>query len=307
MYLHEDEDKFKTVILMAEQNMKIDASIIEKDYFVTLFLKILSNKRPEIIFKGGTSLSKCHKLIKRFSEDIDLNFESASLKVTEGMRRKMNISIKATIAELHLRLTNADNIWGNQQYNKYILEYPAQFEMGVLKPQLLVETATYIKAYPTEIKEATCYIFDYLWSVERKDLINEYGVQPFEIKVQSLERTFIDKIFALGDYYISGRVKEHSRHIYDLYKLLPLIQNSKELKELLEKVRNERAQNPRCLSVQNNVDMQVILEDIIKRDFYKNDYMNITYKLLYEEVSYEEAIKALMKIYEMRILDKRVE
>lgn len=306
MNLHKDREKFKTVILMAEQDMRIDAGIIEKDYFVTLFLKILSNKTPEIIFKGGTSLSKCYKLIKRFSEDIDLNFESASRKVTEGMRKKMNTSIKATIAESHLRLLNADNIWGNQQYNKYILEYPAQFELGVLKPQLLVETATYIRAYPTEIKEATCYIYDYLCLAARKDIIDEYNLQPFNVKVQSLERTFIDKIFALGDYYLKGKVKEHSRHIYDLYKLLPLIQVSKELEELLEKVRNERAQNPNCLSAQNNVDMQIILGDIIKRNFYKNDYVNITYKLLYEEVPYEEAIKALKRIYEMGILDKMV-
>ncbi|MFT8391080.1 MAG: nucleotidyl transferase AbiEii/AbiGii toxin family protein [Sporolactobacillus sp.] len=29
---------------------------------------------PRIVFKGGTSLSKCYHLIHRFSEDIDLNF-----------------------------------------------------------------------------------------------------------------------------------------------------------------------------------------------------------------------------------------
>lgn len=28
---------------------------------------------PDIVFKGGTSLSKCYHIIKRFSEDIDLN------------------------------------------------------------------------------------------------------------------------------------------------------------------------------------------------------------------------------------------
>ena len=31
-----------------------------------------SNIADQTVFKGGTSLSKCHKLIQRFSEDIDL-------------------------------------------------------------------------------------------------------------------------------------------------------------------------------------------------------------------------------------------
>lgn len=47
---------------------------MEKDYYLTLFLKSLVARQRGIVFKGGTSLSKCHKVIDRFSEDIDLNY-----------------------------------------------------------------------------------------------------------------------------------------------------------------------------------------------------------------------------------------
>lgn len=45
---------------------------------MTLFLKSIVEELPDIIFKGGTSLSKCYKLIDRFSEDIDLNIDTES-------------------------------------------------------------------------------------------------------------------------------------------------------------------------------------------------------------------------------------
>ena len=39
-----------------------------------MLLKLLAAANPEIVFKGGTSLSKCFHLIDRFSEDIDIAF-----------------------------------------------------------------------------------------------------------------------------------------------------------------------------------------------------------------------------------------
>ena len=38
-------------------------------------LYLLSQKEIEIIFKGGTSLSKAYGVIDRFSEDIDITFK----------------------------------------------------------------------------------------------------------------------------------------------------------------------------------------------------------------------------------------
>ncbi len=49
---------------------------VEKDFWVCWVLDLLFNGReitePRLLFKGGTSLSKAHGLISRFSEDIDI-------------------------------------------------------------------------------------------------------------------------------------------------------------------------------------------------------------------------------------------
>ena len=57
------------------QKINIHEAIIEKDFWVCLTLDYLFQRciyKNRFAFKGGTSLSKAHNLIQRFSEDIDL-------------------------------------------------------------------------------------------------------------------------------------------------------------------------------------------------------------------------------------------
>lgn len=82
MLLHNDKNLFEQTILQVSQKSGIETGIIEKDYYVTLLLRELTDALPSMIFKGGTSLSKCHKVIKRFSEDIDITLDENHL--TQG-------------------------------------------------------------------------------------------------------------------------------------------------------------------------------------------------------------------------------
>src|ERR1700690_3979155 len=71
---------------------------VEKDFWVTWTLDVLFNGlpagHPRFLFKGGTSLSKGHGLISRFSEDIDITVfredlgQAASVPELENMSRK---------------------------------------------------------------------------------------------------------------------------------------------------------------------------------------------------------------------------
>ena len=130
--LHNNNELFKQIILRTSEDTGIKAAIIEKDYYVTLFLKSIVKELPDIIFKGGTSLSKCYKLIDRFSEDIDLNIDTES-NPTEGQRRNLKRSIVSVIDSFSFTLTNADNIRSRRSYNKYIVDYPSVFGTEYLK------------------------------------------------------------------------------------------------------------------------------------------------------------------------------
>ena len=162
-----------------------------------------------------------------------------------------------------------------------------------------IETMIKIKAYPNEEMEAASLIYEYLFAEGLDDMIKEYGLEPFVLKVQSAERTFIDKIFALADYYMSGRITEHSRHIYDIYKLMDKVELNQEFKDLFARVRLERQPHQLiCLSAQDDVDIVNVLNEIIENDAYKTDYNEITALLIFEKLEYEEAITALKKAKE---------
>ena len=62
--------------------MGVSPNIIEKDFWVCWTLRRLFEVlqfRPQLIFKGGTSLSKVFAVIERFSEDVDLSLSRRDL------------------------------------------------------------------------------------------------------------------------------------------------------------------------------------------------------------------------------------
>lgn len=70
-YLHENKEEFRTAVNLASEQFRVLPAAAEKDYYVTMLLRGLAKRLDYIVFKGGSSLSKCYRVIKRFSEDID--------------------------------------------------------------------------------------------------------------------------------------------------------------------------------------------------------------------------------------------
>lgn len=76
----------ETLIEEASARLNVQSVIVEKDYWVCWTLgRIFALPSPssQVVFKGGTSLSKVFKAIERFSEDIDLSVSPESLGFSE--------------------------------------------------------------------------------------------------------------------------------------------------------------------------------------------------------------------------------
>ena len=295
MFLHENNELFEEVIFNTAELCKLPIAIIEKDYYVTLILKEISKRNPDIVFKGGTSLSKCYKIIDRFSEDIDLNI-MGNVKPGESKRRALKTHIVDAIDYCKLTLTDPESILSRRDFNKYVIDYPTQFDANFLKQHLIIETAVFFRAYPTEKKEADSLVYNYLLENKYSDIIELYDLAPFTLNVQTTDRTFVDKLFALGDYYLANTTQGHSRHIYDLYMLLPTIEFNDALKSLIKTVREERKEHKTCLSAQDDVDMNSLISEISSSDAYRSDYENLTAALLFKPVNYDTAVKVLDKV-----------
>ncbi|MCI6561796.1 MAG: nucleotidyl transferase AbiEii/AbiGii toxin family protein [Ruminococcus sp.] len=293
---------FEQMILRTSSYLGVKAEIVEKDYFVTLFLKKLTEIMPEIVFKGGTSLSKCYHVIQRFSEDIDLNLQ-ADKKPSESQRKRMKSAIIQVIEELQFQLMNLEDVRSRREYNRYLIDYPSSVSADYLKEQLIVETAIYQRAYPTRKMKADSLIYQFLTQNRFDKYVEQYDLHPFELNVQTAERTMIDKIYALADYYLLGTTAEHSRHIYDIYKLSDIVEVNESLKELAVSVAEERKSHKMSLSVQDGVKTGEVLRQIIADRIYEDDYEQITKPLLFEDVSYQQAIAALENILQSGLFD----
>lgn len=294
MYLHEEREQFLDAIRMAAGHTEMSEIVIEKDYYVTMILRLLSQKLPFVVFKGGTSLSKCHKVIKRFSEDIDITIDTS---LSQGQKKKVKYTLVEIAEELGMDISNLEETRSRRDYNRYEIGYESVFNMGhtFINSVVFVETSFTAVSFPTVIMPVINYIGEVMVE-EAPEMTGEYHIEPFEMKVQGLDRTLADKVFAICDYYLQNRIKKHSRHIYDIYKLLPLVEVNENFKKLVEEVRTVRKCSNICPSAQDDADVAELLQTIIEQKIYKEDYQNLTEALLEEEVSYETAIQAIEKI-----------
>ena len=304
-YLHREKANFKEAINLVAYRTGISAEIVEKDYYVTMILRCLAEELPFVVFKGGTSLSKCHRMIKRFSEDIDITIDRT---LSQSQRKKVKEEIVNIAEKLGLTITNLENTRSRRDYNCYVMVYKSVLvrEEVVIQSAVLLETSYTTLSFPTVILPVSNYIGE-LMKMEMPDSIKSYRLEPFDMKVQGFERTLVDKVFAICDYYLQDKVKKHSRHIYDIYKLLPYVSLNESFKKLVGEVREVRKASPICPAAWDDVNVSVLLEQILIDEVYKLDYQNVTEKLLEEKVPYEMAITALEEIVRKHIFDPMIE
>ena len=295
MFFHNDSERFMWSVTRTSKTYKIKRALVEKDYFVTLFLKYLAEKEPLLVFKGGTCLSKCFKLIKRFSEDIDINLFGID-ELSHRRKKGMKYHIMETIDHLKLELSNPEEIFSGRDYNLYKISYPSVFKDRSLKKHLEIESYFLIESFPTMKMGVTSLIYDYMKEHGLEDMISEYSMEPFEVRVQALERTFADKIFAVCDYHLTERINGQSRHLYDLHKILPHMTLNDDLKVFMEEIRRVREGKRDCPSAEKDVYLPELINDIMANGTYKEDYENNTASLLYETVAYGDIASTMKTI-----------
>lgn len=102
--------------------------------------------------------------------------------------------------------------------------------------------------------------------------------------------------FALCDYFMQGRAKRCFRHLYDIYKLSPLIKFDEKFLILVGEVRKHRAQMSICPSAMPGVHVPEIITQFCDNDFYEKDYEDITSYFSADYVSYKDTIAKMREI-----------
>ena len=191
----------------------------------------------QLLFKGGTSLSKAWGLINRFSEDIDLALNREYLGFTSGLISKSQVSKLRTKSfkyiteefkpELEKTLYGAgfdaltfdyENLRnGDQDPISILVQYPAVIEHpDYIKPRVKVEIGSRSLKDPYTDRSFKSIISEVFSD-------KTYADDDITIPCINPERTYLEKMFLLHEEFQKSenkvRVDRLSRHLYDLHEI----------------------------------------------------------------------------------------
>ena len=224
--------------------MDLPGHLTEKDFWVSWTLKhlfLIQDIREHLIFKGGTTLSKVHGIINRFSEDIDLTLDRKAFGFEENPEEASSRKQRDRLIEN--MATECGNYVSGELYD--ILQKQFAMSLSSLSWKLTTDTydpdgQTLLFHYPT-VFPASEYNLPVvklefgsksdLWPTEKSRIVSyaaEHFPQMFEepaCKVIALcaERTFWEKATILHQVAHWPEEKpllpRYSRHYYDLAML----------------------------------------------------------------------------------------
>ena len=288
----DENPSFASAIEGAANSFGITPAYVLKDYYVAGILRLIGNDE-NLVFKGGSSLSMCCQLIHRFSEDIDLAFSLPG--PSRSQKRKCKELILKAVENTGLVLMNP----GEQRTRRMLNQFRCHYDGvgGALhEGSVLVELAAQTPAFPVNTGTITPLVGQFLSSLGKKSIVEEYEIGPFSVRYQSPSRTFVDKLFAVCDYYLLGKTFRLSRHLYDIHCLYRAIRLDESFKELFLHTRYYRKNLDSCPSAREGVRLSEILKTIAASSFFEEDYRQITVPLLYENIGYSECLSSLKQI-----------
>lgn len=227
MRLHENPELFSDAIQAASDFKNLREVYIEKDYWVTLALHAIfhSEYKDVVVFKGGTALSKCHDLIKRFSEDVDIVVIQEEGESGNQLSKKIR-AISKYVADI-LPEKNVDGITSKHgNFRKTAHEFDKAFDedYGQVRQDIILEISSLGNYEPHTDETVSCYITEMMLDQGRDEVIEQYNLASFTVQVLSKSRTLCEKIMSLVRFSRSENPYEDLankiRHIYDIHALI---------------------------------------------------------------------------------------
>lgn len=219
--------------------LAVDEAFVEKDWHVVQAIRTLieqANADITPIFSGGTSLLKGHRLIKRFSEDIDfkLDLSPAFLKLSGNQQSKTLSKFKNSLVTAWTAAGFTITDVTARDANGFIqveMVYPSIIdEHDALRPHILAELSAKPPRLPAQEKPLSSYVNQFRALAAEVDAIA--CVDPVE--------TAADKLSAFTwRMIVRDRASPKDdptivRHLHDLAALEPVISGNDAFPALLK-------------------------------------------------------------------------
>ncbi|WP_454960231.1 nucleotidyl transferase AbiEii/AbiGii toxin family protein [Capnocytophaga leadbetteri] len=309
-YFNLTPEQQKTVITQTAARVGLPMQAVEKDLWVTTLLQLLFTLSfaNQLLFKGGTSLSKSYGLIHRFSEDIDLVIDrnyfgykgDLTKKQIKQLRKQSSLFVEK---DFTIALKQAIENFGLQKYctilaqpngegdstypepRKIEVFYKSLFaNIGYLQPKVVLEVGTRSLFEPTEPTQVKSLITSTFQQIET-DMVSVI------ITTASPAKTFLEKAFLLHELFTThkgDKAERKSRHLYDLEKMMDksfaieAISNN----ELWETIAHHRKLFTSVLGVDYTPDIRKRIQLIPPSNvvaIWEKDYREMQESMIYED------------------------
>jgi hypothetical protein len=277
-------------------------SFVEKDWLVTQVIrtiKRIDQKGFEVVFSGGTALSKAHGLLFRFSEDVDFR-----VLVEPQLRARKNLShfkravLEALRADGFAIENHHVKARDENRFFSIDLEYETAFPReDALRPHIQIEMTARDIQLPSMVLPVSSFL-------------NELARHPPEVTAISCidpVESAADKLSAIA-WRIPDRVRGDQyddpsivRHIHDLAMLKDRALAHADFARLVEKSMRDddgRAKNDLTLggmAISEKLDkmLDVLAEDTLYPDEYRRFVEDVSYAESGQTLDFKGAIQAV--------------
>ena len=317
----------RQAFLLTAQKKHLPEPSIEKDWWGTQILNLVFSLpiADQLVFKGGTSLSKAWNLIERFSEDIDLAVNPALFDVTEmptkkqikQLRKRSSLFVAEDLATMlqsviddaglssSCRMEVQPNGEGDNTYPEprvISIYYRSLYEESIasyVRPVIKLEIGARSLIEPTEQFVCRSFVSEVL-------PVKDYAA-PI-IQVAAPQKTFLEKVFLLHELFSVERANlianRRSRHLYDLERMMdkPFALKAVHDDNLWEHIRQHRMAFTAMLGVDYSDDMRAHLcltPPEQWRNEWKEDYERMCQTMINgEKLPFEKLIERMTELQE---------
>lgn len=280
----------KSLLEEAAVEIKIDPTFVEKDWYVTQLIQAVTRfdfMDVQMIFTGGTALSKAHKLIKRFSEDTDFRMISNTItQASKSQQRKMLSALRKSLVD-HLKndfaIDESKIISRNDNhFFAFDITYPTVFDRpAALRTHILVEcTLTTMVIPPLTLAVSS--------------LFNEVAGKEPEVRAIACTdpmENACDKLSALiwrvadRDRSSPGDDATIVRHLYDLPSIGEKAANHSEFKRLaIDTIHKDDARSEKIKGWSVPDKLKGLVKTLREDPIYEQEYKTFVHGMSYEDI-----------------------
>jgi hypothetical protein len=304
-----DQPEFSALLSAVERETRVEAALVEKDYWITHALWALHETGLDLWFKGGTSLSKGFGLIERFSEDLDLMVERGRITALPEVSNWKSLN-KGPVAQrqaFYRALAEAfaipsvpveRDLTREDAYGRgadYLGRYPGVFVANLpaaMSPSVRFEVGR-ARVVPFVERPVTSFVHEHL---ARLGMLGEFtDNRPRALRCVHPLVTLLEKLDALSRRYGRDKIEADTfvRHYEDAARIVRALDRLRPSEIPARTLADEMLAQKDLAALPSADDPSLLLDDSGKRAAVEQAYVRIAPMFWGPRIPLDEACRTL--------------